>query len=249
MVEVLGMRWPSWIVRTAVFGGLGLLLIIAIGGRVRADRALDRANEVAKSGTPGAVAARAQQAVSVWSGQPSVVVSVEKEQDHWRAVAMAGTNCYELAVDERVSSHPGLIPCPAVESAGTGNEIIEPHDIRRVTVELFLSAWLKGEATAERYMAADEPVLVLQEKAERVVVTGFYGNEAKTEPGSKSVVTAVATVTYEDRTEQLAWTLTLVLEGERWAVELVAGGEVPTGDSSSLTSGVSPVSWTTTTED
>jgi hypothetical protein len=64
-------RWPAWLVRTVIFGGLGLLLIIAVGGRVRADRALARADEISRLGTPGEVAARAQQMVSVWAGEPS----------------------------------------------------------------------------------------------------------------------------------------------------------------------------------
>jgi len=132
-------------VRTIIFGGLGLLLIIAIGGRIRADRALNKANEVSEMGTPGQVAAQAQQAVTTFTGEPAVVVSVESEQDHWRAVTLVDGECYELAIGDNVSAHPGKIPCPTVESAGTADATIEHHDPRRILTELFLAAWLTGE--------------------------------------------------------------------------------------------------------
>ena len=122
------MRWPAWLVRTIIFGGLGVLLLIAIGGRVRADRALARADEVSRLGTPGEVAARAQQMASVWAGEPAVVISVERERRHWRAVAMAGPSCYELAVGEGAVVDDGECVVPALEC--------RPHRERRVANSL-----------------------------------------------------------------------------------------------------------------
>lgn len=241
--------WPSWLVRTIIFGGIGLMLIIAIGGRFRADRALLRANQVADSGTPGEIAARAQQAVSMWSHRPSVVVSVEREADHWRAVVMSGVNCYELAVGDLVSAHPGRIACPPVQSAGSGADVLDSHDERRVTTARFLTAWLTGDPTADRFMSSDRSTSPLSDVADRVIVTDVYGGSKPTRPGARSVLTATATVEYPDRNELLAWTVVVVLQGERWSVEQVAGGEVPTGDAGPLTTGVSPVSSTSTTED
>jgi hypothetical protein len=221
-----------------VFGGLGLLLIIAIGGRVRADRALAKANEVAQLGTPGEVAARAQQMVSVWAGQPAVVIEVERERRYWRAVAMAGTDCYELAVSERVSAHPGLVPCPPVAAAGSADDALTGTDPRRVVVAGFLGAWLTGDPTADRYLADSRPAFApLPERATDVKVTGFYGDDAPSDPGARSIVTASAQVTLPGRTESLAWTFALVHGDSRWSIDQMAGGEIPTGDSADLTRG------------
>lgn len=232
------MRWPAWLVRTAIFGGLGLLLIIAIGGRIRADRALGKANEVRDMGTPGMVAARAQQAISVWAGEPAVVVSVEREQRHWRAVAMTGGACYELAVGDKVSAHPGLIPCPPVSAAGSADATISSLDARYGVVAGFLDAWLRGDPTADRYLADERPALAPPpETASNVKVTGVYGDDKAETPGVRSIVTATADVTFVDRTESLAWTFQVVRGDSRWSVEQVAGGEIPTGDAATLTLG------------
>jgi hypothetical protein len=231
-------RWPAWLVRTAIFGGLGLLLIIAIGGRIRADRALDKANSVAEMGTPGMVAARAQQAASVWAGQPAVVISVEREQRHWRAVAMVGGACYELAVGDKVSAHPGLIPCPPVSAAGSADATVSGMDSRYGVVTGFLDAWLRGDPTADRYLADERPALAPPpEEATDVKVTGVYGGDKAEVPGARSVITATADVTFDERTESLAWTLLVVRGDTRWSVEQVAGGEIPTGDGTTLTQG------------
>lgn len=225
-------------VRVAVFGGIGLLLIIAIGGRVRADRALDRANEVAQSGTPGEVAARAQQMVSVWAGEPAVVITVERERRYWRAVAMAGPNCYELAVGARVSAHPGLVPCPPVDAAGSADTALSSNDPRHIVVAGFLDAWLTGDPTADRYLADSRPAFAVPAAAaDDVKVLAVFGDEAPVKPGARSVVTATAEVTWPDRVESLAWTLVLVHGPSRWSVEQMAGGEVPTGDSATLNRG------------
>ena len=232
------MRWPAWLVRTIIFGGLGLLLIIAIGGRVRADRALARADEVSRLGTPGEVAARAQQMVSVWAGEPAVVITVERERRYWRAVAMAGPNCYELAVGDRVSAHPGLVPCPPVSAAGSAEDPLTGSDPRRTVVAGFLDAWLTGDPTADRYLADSRPAFApLPELASDVKVTAFYGDDASSSPGAHSIVTASADVTLPGRTESLAWTFALVHGDSRWSIEQMAGGEIPTGDSADLVRG------------
>jgi len=241
------LRLAPWVVRIVIFGGLGLLLLIAIGGRIRADKALHKANEVSEMGTPGQVAAQAQQAVTTFTSSPAVVVSVEREQEHWRATTLVDGECYELAIGDAVSAHPGKVPCPEVSAAGSDDEQIEGHDPRRILTELFLDAWLTGKPSGW-YMATNRPEIAAPTHAERSLVTAFYGHDLPTKVGSHSIVTAAVTVYYDDHTEQLGYTLVLILEGERWKVEQVAGGEVPTGDTGALTSGVSPVSSTTTTE-
>lgn len=235
-----------WLVRAVVFGGLAMLLLVSIGGRIRADRALDRAAEVATRGTPGEVAAKAQQTVSVWSGRPSVVISVEPEQDRWRAVVMSGPACYELAVGaDVVSAHPGLIPCPQPDAAGTDDDPVTFNDPRRYVVVGFLMAWLTGDPTADRYLAAERPSQrLLAENATEVKVTGVFGDAHPAEPGSRSFVTAAADVAYVDRVERLAWTMVLRLDGQRWAIEQLAGGEVPTADRGPLVPGITPPSTT-----
>lgn len=237
------MRWPSWLVRVVVFGGIGLFLIIAIGGRFRADRALERANDVAKRGTPSEVMSKAQQAVTTWLGDSAVVISVQREDDHWRATALAGTTCYEIVVSDRVSAHPGRVACPLLDAAGTASTQLAASDPRYNVVAGFLDAWLTGDLTADRYLAADQPhARFLDENADRVKVTAVYGKEAPTASGAKSLLTSEAEVSYSspagDRTEHLAWTLLLVKEGDRWSIVQIAGGEIPTGDSAAMTGGV-----------
>lgn len=232
------MRWPAWVVRVAIFGGLGLLLLIAIGGRVRADRALERANEVRDMGTPGEVAARAQQAVSVWAAQPAVVVKVEREGRHWRATAMVGPDCYQLAVGEEVSAHPGLVPCPPISAAGSADDSISSVDPRYGVVAGFLDAWLRGDPSSDRYLADGRPSLAPPaEMSSDVKITAIFGPSTTASPGARSVVTARADVTYHDRTEALGWTLVLLRGDNRWSVDQLVGGEIPTGDPTDLVTG------------
>lgn len=235
------MRWPAWLVRTAIFGGLGMLLLLSAGGRIRADRALDRANSVADMGTPGEVAARAQQMVSVWAGEPAVVISVEREDRHWRAKAMTGSACYELAVGDRVSAHPGMIPCPPVTAAGSDDTSLSTNDARYLVVAGFLDAWLTGDSTADRYLADSRPGFTAPTVAAAVKMTGVFGDDVATKPGARSVVTATAEVSWSDHAESLGWTFVVVHGDSRWSIEQMAGGEIPTGDSATLSRGRNPI--------
>jgi hypothetical protein len=176
--------------------------------------------------------------VSVWAGEPAVVISVEREDRHWRAKAMTGSACYELAVGDRVSAHPGLIPCPPVDAAGTADSSLSSNDPRFVVVAGFLDAWLTGDSTADRYLADSRPAFAAPaEDADSVKVTGVFGDEAPVKPGARSVVTAAAEVAWPDHTESLAWTMVLVNGDSRWSIEQLAGGEIPTGDSGDLNRG------------
>lgn len=231
-------RWPAWAVRVVIFGGLAMLLAISGSGRVRADRALHRADEVARRGTPGDVAARAQEAVSVWAGATAVVIKVDRERGYWRATAVAGTACYEVAVDVRVSAHPGLVPCPPVTVAATDDDQLVGSDPRRTVAEGFVVAWLTGDPTADRYVAPDRAAFApVSARAVDVRVTGTSGDPASDAPGTRSLVNVAASVTFSDRVESLAWTVALVRGDTRWSVDQVAGGEVPSGDHIDLTRG------------
>lgn len=241
-------RWAPWVVRTIWIGGLALILLFAFGARTRADRAYDQVAKVRSAGTPSDVLTKAQQAVSVWAGRPAVVISVAREQDHWRAQAMAGPNCYELAVSkDKVSGHPGLVPCPAITAAGVGDDQLATTDDRRPVIASFLGAWLTGDITAPRYLADDTPAFALPaELASRVSVMNLWGDDASSSPGTKSLVTATADVSYPSsatrgaRIESQAWTFLLVHGETRWSIKQMAGGEVPSGDKADLKLGWTP---------
>jgi hypothetical protein len=163
---------------------------------------------------------------------------VEREQRYWRAVVMTGSACYELAVGDRVSAHPGLIPCPPVDAAGSADQTLSGSDARYVVVAGFLDAWLTGDSTADRYLADSRPTFAAPtQRAESVKVNAVYGDEVTTKPGARSVVTATAQVVWPDRTESLAWTFVVVHGDSRWSIDQLAGGEIPTGDKSDLARG------------
>jgi hypothetical protein len=229
----------TWIVRLLIFVPLFVLIVGVVGARARADRAHEAVSKIRDLGVPSDINVAATQMVSVWAGQPAVVIKVERQpRDLWLATAMVGPDCYEVWVGphgDQVSAHPGLVPCPAVEVAGSGDDKLEANDQRYTLVSLFLDAWLRGDPTAGRFLADDTADMHLPaELASDVKVMAVYGAAVSPVEGARSTVTALADVELPGRTEALAWTFRLVHGSTRWSIEDAAGGEVPTGDTAAL---------------
>lgn len=221
------------------------LALFVVTGIFRANVRIDRA-EAANSGNrtlgaPGPVITKAQHAVLVWAGAPGVAIDQWVEKDHWRVVVQVGAVCYQVAVSkDMASAHPGQIPCPSLAVAGVDKDVLDQADPRRGVVVGFLTAWLSGDPTADRYLSDDRPSYPLPPtKAQKVQVGALYGDAAQG-PGTKSTVTATADVFYPDHRESMAWTFVMAHGDSRWAVSEMSGGEVPTGDSADLARGWVP---------
>jgi hypothetical protein len=229
----------TWAVWTVILLPIVVILVGVVGTQARTIRLERQFSEDRNRGVPSDINVAAAQMVSVWAGQPAVVIKVERQpHDLWLATAMVGPTCYEVWVGphgDQVSAHPGLVPCPAVSIAGSGDDKLEASDERYALVSLFLDAWLRGDPTAGRFLADDTADMHLPaELASDVKVMAVYGAAVSPVEGARSTVTALADVELPGRTEALAWTFRLVRGSTRWSIEDAAGGEVPTGDPAGL---------------
>jgi hypothetical protein len=239
-------RWLRWLVYSLLAVVAFTIVVQPIGARIEARKAKDIALGVSTRGTPSDVLQTAQEAVSIWAHEPSVVIHTDPVRNGWDAVVMSGASCYGVKIrNSKVSSLPGMQPCPTIEVATTDDGQLDTSDTRRPVVSGFVDTWLRGAPYADRYLADTLPMLAPPTTlAKDVKVNAIYGKAVANDPGTRATVTATATVKFPsridkgpDQIESMAWTIDLVHGDERWSIERVTGGQVPDGDKADLKRG------------